>query len=68
MSTIIKAYITRNVATLYVPSKTTNKANQNKPIFKMTPFYSCIEGKFFFIMNKSMIKVLFFINTIYILS
>ncbi|KAK0074952.1 hypothetical protein PV325_007597 [Microctonus aethiopoides] len=48
MTAIIKAYISRNVATLYVPSKSP-MGNQTKPVFKNTHFYECIEGKVFFL-------------------
>ncbi|KAK0176935.1 hypothetical protein PV328_001033 [Microctonus aethiopoides] len=42
VTAIIKAYISRNVATLYVPSKSP-MGNQSKPEFKNTHFYECIE-------------------------
>ncbi|KAK0176995.1 hypothetical protein PV328_001090 [Microctonus aethiopoides] len=42
VTAIIKAYISRNVATLYVPSKSP-MGNQSKPVFKNTHFYECIE-------------------------
>ncbi|KAK0174234.1 hypothetical protein PV327_011141, partial [Microctonus hyperodae] len=43
MTTIIRAYISRNVTTLYVPRKSP-MGNQSKPVFKITRFYECIEA------------------------
>lgn len=47
MTTIIKVYISRKAAILYVPSKSV-LTKQKKPVFKNTKFYNCIEGKFLF--------------------
>lgn len=47
MTTLIKVYISRKLAILYVPSKSV-LTKQKKPVFKNTKFYKCIEGKFLF--------------------
>ncbi|XP_053593418.1 leucine-rich repeat and coiled-coil domain-containing protein PF3D7_0703800-like [Microplitis demolitor] len=42
MTTLIKVYISRKLAILYVPSKSV-LTKQKKPVFKNTKFYKCIE-------------------------
>lgn len=64
MTAIIKAYISRNVATLYVPSKSP-MGDQSKLVFKNTHFYTCIEGKVCFIANDEIDHCFFLLLLIF---
>lgn len=54
MTTIIKSYISRQVAIQYVPCQT-SKVDGSKSIFKITKFYECIAGMFFFLFKNNAI-------------
>lgn len=49
MTAMIKSYITRDLALMYVPSKL-GRGENSKLIFKDTAFYKCLQGKGFFIL------------------